>query len=125
MRRFALSPSIRGRLVIGVALVHAVLMTFFVTDLVHRQRVFLHGEAEARALGLSQMVATTSVSWVLANDVKGLSEVMGSVAAYPDVAWAMVVDDRGQVLGHTDETLLQRWVVDARYRAVLAGRSLE
>lgn len=111
--------SVRRRLVMGVALVHAVLMSMFITDLVHRQREFMRSEGDLRARGLARMVAVNSVSWVLANDVRGLAEVIGSVRTYPDVLYAMVVDSRGKVLGHTDESRLERWVVDDTSRTLL------
>jgi len=113
--------SIRTRLVIGIALVHAVLMTLFITDLVHRQRQFMRTESGDRAQGLAQMVAVNSVSWVLAHDVHGLAEVMGSVKSDPMVLWAMVIDRDGKVLGHTDGSRIEHWLVDGISRELLAG----
>jgi len=45
--------SIRRQLMLGIALVHAVLMTIFIVDLVERQRTFLNeqGIAANRQLG--------------------------------------------------------------------------
>jgi len=119
--RAAAGKSIRSRLVIGVALVHAVLMTLFIADLVHRQRAFLRTESTARALGLARLVAVNSVSWVLANDVRGLSEVIRSVGGYPDVLYAMVIDGSGKVLGHTEEPMIDRYVIDPVSRGLLDG----
>ena len=116
--------SIRSRLVLGVALVHAVLMTMFITDLVHRQRSFLNQQSANRALGLARMVSVNSVSWVLANDVRGLAEVMGAVRGYPDVLYAMVIDPNGKVLAHTEEDKLEQYVVDPVSRALLGGPPL-
>ena len=72
------TKSIRRQLMLGIALVHAVLMTIFVFDLVARQRSFLHEQSDNTTLSLSRTLASNSVSWVLANDVIGIEEVVDS-----------------------------------------------
>jgi len=47
-----LLTSLRGRIIIAITLVHAVLMSLFVFDLVSRQRAFLHREQIERTLSL-------------------------------------------------------------------------
>lgn len=116
-----LAGSIRRRLVIGVALVHAVLMTLFVADLIYRQMTFLKDQSAARATGLAQVVAVNSVSWVLAEDVRGLSEVVRSLRSHPHLTYAMVVDPRGQVLAHTDNDKIGFYVSDPLSMVLLAG----
>lgn len=121
--RYLLAGSIRRRLVIGVALVHAVLMTLFVADLVHRQLSFLKTQSATRATGLARVVAVNSVSWVLAEDVRGLSEVVRSLRNHPHLMYAMVVDPRGQVLAHTDSDKIGFYVSDAVSMDLLSGPS--
>ncbi|HSV30218.1 MAG TPA: hypothetical protein VLL76_11700, partial [Candidatus Omnitrophota bacterium] len=64
--RHLLAGSIRRRLVVGVAVVHAVLMTVFVADVLFRQLTFLNEQSVGRATGLARVVSVNSVSWVLA-----------------------------------------------------------
>lgn len=94
--------SIRRQLMMGIILVHAVLMSIFVFDLVERQSNFLHEQSVQQAKSLSQTLAVNSTSWVLANDVIGLEEVMDAQKNYPSLQNAMVIDTRGRVLAHTD-----------------------
>jgi signal transduction histidine kinase len=119
--RRMLAGSIRRRLVVSIAVVHAVLMTLFVADLVHRQLVFLQGQSHTRATGLARVIAVNSVSWVLADDVRGLSEVVRSVRSHPHLMYAMVVDPRGQVLAHTDRDRIGFYVSDPLSMDILAG----
>jgi len=74
------TSSIRRQLMLGIMLVHAVLMSIFVFDLVNRQREFLHLQSIEQARGLSTTLAANSTSWVLANDVIGLEETILSLA---------------------------------------------
>ncbi|MBF0308457.1 MAG: PAS domain S-box protein [Magnetococcales bacterium] len=110
--RSRLALSLRNQLILGVALVHAVLMTVFVFDLVERQREFLHIQGEKQAVSLSQTLAANSISWVLANDVIGLEEVLNALKNYPELRYAMVLSPLGKVLGHTERHLNGKFVVD-------------
>ncbi len=104
--------SIRRQLLLGIALVHAVLMTIFVFDLVGRQRNFLHEQSISNTLSLSQSLASNAVSWVLAHDVIGLEEVINSQAQFPDLLYAMVLSPDGKVLGHSERSKVGLYIAD-------------
>ncbi|WP_448187819.1 response regulator [Azospirillum sp. sgz301742] len=106
------SGSLRRQLMWGIALLHAVMMTLFVYDLVERQRDFLHREGVDRSLSLIQGVARNSTSWVLAGDVVGLQELVQAFAAYPELRYAFVVDEGGKVLAHSDPALIGKYPAD-------------
>jgi len=105
--------SIRRQLVLGIALVHAVLMTIFVFDLTSRERHFLHQQNIQQAIGLVETLAANSTSWVLANDTVGLTEILHFQENYPGLEYALVISARGQVLAHTQTELIGRYVADA------------
>lgn len=107
-----LTSSVRRQLIIGIAAVHAVLMTIFVLDLVLRQQSFLEEQNNAQALSLANTVSANSVSWVLANDVIGLEEIIFSISDYPQLKYAMVIDPYGKVLGHSNPALTGMYVAD-------------
>ncbi|MBF0417142.1 MAG: response regulator [Magnetococcales bacterium] len=111
--------SIRRQLMLGISLVHAVLMTFFVFDLVARQQEFLNHQNENLALSLSHTLATTSRSWVLANDVVGLEEVLRALNTYPEMRYAMVLSPQGQVMAHSDHQYNGQFVVDPVSQSLL------
>ena len=117
--RQVLFGSIRRQLILGIALVHAVLMTIFVFDLVERQRDFLHDQAIAQVTSLAETLATNSGSWLLANDVIGLEEVLASQASYPGLEYAMVLGTRGKVMAHTERRHAGQHVIDPVSRELL------
>lgn len=78
------TASIRRQLMLGIILVHAILMSIFVFDLVERQGKFLHAQSVQQAKSLSEALAVNSSSWVLANDIVGLEEVMD---AQKKISW--------------------------------------
>ena len=115
------TASIRRQLILGVALVHALLMMLFIVDLVERQREFLHRQSQQQALSLSSTLAANSLSWVLASDFIGLEEVVGALSGYPDLRYAMILDPQGKVLGHSRRALAGKYVVDAVSERLLDG----
>ena len=114
--------SIRRQLMLGIALVHAVLMTIFVFDLVHRQRTFLQDQSVSNTLSLAQTLASNSVSWVLAQDVIGLEEVVNSQSSFPDLLYAMILSPDGKVLGHSDRSKVGLYIDDPVSSSLINAR---
>jgi diguanylate cyclase (GGDEF)-like protein/PAS domain S-box-containing protein len=106
------SNSIRRQLIAGIVLVHAVMMSIFVYDLVSRQREFLHEQLFAQTESLAQSLAVTSVSWLLANDVAGMQEVVVSLSKYPGVNYAMLIQKNGRVAAHSDASKIGLFLND-------------
>lgn len=92
------SHSIKRKLIIGIAALHAILMTVFVTDLVNRQHNFLIKESYSSTAGIAKTLATNSIPWVLSNDTAGLNEIIQSQSQQPNFVYAMITDTRGKVL---------------------------
>ena len=113
------TASIRRQLMLGIILVHAVLMSIFVYDLVERQRAFLHTQSVEQAKGLAKTLAVNSATWVLANDVVGLEEILSAQTQYPSLRYAMVLSPKGQVLGHTEIEKVGLFLSDAISRKLL------
>lgn len=113
--------SIRRQLIAGVAIVHLVLMSLFVADITERQRDFLTERAKTRALFQAQMLATSSVSYVIVDDLQGLSEVVEDFSHEATVRYAMVTDLNGTVLSHSDLSKRGQHLQDATSRAVLSS----
>lgn len=105
--------SIRRQLMLGIILIHAVLMTFFVFDLVDRQQDFLHIQGVEQTRSLTETLAANSASWVLANDVIGLEEIIRSQSSYPQLHYAMVITPNGRVLAHTNKQNVGKYVSDS------------
>jgi PAS domain S-box-containing protein len=110
---------IRYQLICGVALIHLLLMTFFVFDLVTRQRDFLRQQSLEQTKSLAETLAINCSSWVLASDVVGLKEIVLAVRQYPGLRYAMIITTDGQVLAHTDESHLGQNLIDGKSLSLL------
>lgn len=111
--------SIRTKLILGVALVHLVLMSVFVVDLVQRQRVFLLQEATNAALKQARLTAAAASSWVLTDDLAGIEEVLQTSQEGTPLRYALIADPKGLVLAHTQRRLAGKHLDDASSQEVL------
>jgi diguanylate cyclase (GGDEF)-like protein/PAS domain S-box-containing protein len=115
------TASIARQLMLGIALVHAVLMSIFVFDLVNRQRGFLLQESTSQAQALAQTLAANGTSWILANDFIGLEEIVHSQRRYPGLMYAMFLSPDGKVLAYTEKSQVGRYVDDEVSRRLLVA----
>ena len=119
------TSSIRRQLMLGIILVHAVLMSIFVYDLVERQRDFLYSQIIEQAKSLAETLAASSASWVLANDVIGLEETVQAQINYPFLRYAMVLSPQGKVLGHTELDKVGLYINDATSAELLKSKKVQ
>lgn len=104
--------TLRGRLIVGAVLVHAAMMTLFVIDLTLRQRSTLLERQAEEAIAISVSLATSGAGWLAANDISGLQELVDIQHQYPEVLFAVVVDENGLVLADSDRTRLGSYMLD-------------
>lgn len=116
-----ISATLARQLILGIATVHAVLMTIFVFDLVDRQREFMLEQSAQQALGLAETLATNGSSWVLANDIVGIEEIISSQSNYPDLRYAMFINQRGKLLGYTNREKVGLYIDDKLSKKVFDG----
>src|ERR1051326_3736724 len=121
IRGFAATFSIRRQLIIGVAMVHLLLMSIFVFDLTARQRTFLTERAKDRVLYQVGALATSSLPYVIVDDVAGLTEVVDAFSGDGTIRYAMVTDAAGNVLSHSDRNKFGLRLQDSRTLAVMNG----
>jgi PAS domain S-box-containing protein len=96
--------TLRGRLILSVALVHAVMMTLFIVDLTYRHRALLLDQQLDEATALTQALSTSAAGWIAANDVAGLQELVDAQIRYPEISFAIFTDRNGLILAHTDHS---------------------
>ncbi|QFU22177.1 HAMP domain-containing protein [Shewanella eurypsychrophilus] len=106
------TKSITRQLILGMALTHACLMTIFVFDLVHRQQTFMVSQSQKQAIGLSNTLAANGVSWVLANDVVGIEEIIASQSDFPGLTYAILLDMNNRVIGFTNREKVGQYLDD-------------
>lgn len=102
----------RRRRVAAMALVYAVLIGAFVTDLVQRQQRFMHQQQVENALGFGKGIALAGSPAVLAGDVAGAQEMLAAAAGIRELRYGFLVDSEGRVLAHTDRSLIGKYVAD-------------
>jgi PAS domain S-box-containing protein len=116
--------TLRGRLIVGVAAVHAVMMTLFIGDLTARQRALLLDRQIEETTALSQALATSAAGWIAANDISGLQELVEAQRRYPEILFAILADQEGRVLADTDKSKQGLYMLDLPREArqtVLSG----
>ncbi|RDH81285.1 MAG: hypothetical protein DIZ80_14370 [endosymbiont of Galathealinum brachiosum] len=107
-----LTKSVRRQLVLGVVMVHAVLMSLFILDVSLRQQDVLLNEQVSYATALAKSVSTSSGGWLLSHDVTGLQEIIDAQRSYPELNFAMAVDEKGLILAHTDRQRRGQFITD-------------
>jgi diguanylate cyclase (GGDEF)-like protein/PAS domain S-box-containing protein len=120
-RRFFKHRSIRRQLVVGVALVHAVLMTIFVGDLFLQQRQYLQQRHLQSATGLVQGIARHATGDLMSGDLVALQEIINGFIDYPDMRYAAILDTDGKVLAHTQVEHVGQMMSDPITQAMLKG----
>lgn len=113
LRRFW-PEKIKNQLIVGIAIVHAALMSIFVFDLVQREKEFLLEQKHQQAISLSQTIATNTTEWVMSQNLSGLQEIIQSQMKYPSLSYAMIVDVEGKILAHTDSNNVGKFVQDSK-----------
>ena len=106
--------SIKRELIFGIAFVHAIMMSVFIFDLVKKEHTFLNLQHTKSAKSLSKTLASASTSWVLANDVIGLKEVLSSIKYYPAVNYAFIINKEGYILAHTNKQYIGKYLSDKK-----------
>ncbi len=110
--RLFLSGSLRRQLIVGVAVVHAVLMTLFIVDIVRKQKTVFLDYQSNHALALAHSLATSSANGTASADVMGLQELVDAQNSYQHLSFAIVTDVNGMVLAHTDHARVGQYLLD-------------
>ncbi|MCE1227228.1 MAG: ATP-binding protein [Geobacteraceae bacterium] len=107
-----LSGTLRRRMIIGMTVIMAFLMTLFVLEMTRRQEAAALKQHTSQATSLVQSISASSSVWVASRDYSGLQEIINGLARYPDLAHAMVLDSRGQVLAHNEQNRIGLYLTD-------------
>lgn len=77
------------------------------------QRHYLYDQCTDGALDLARTLSFNSVSWVLADDVAGLQEVLKGAAGATDIKLAVVLSPQGEILASTRTEYIGQYFSDA------------
>jgi len=100
-QRTFFNRSIRHQLAWSFGGVALIMMIGLAGLLFERQRNFLYSAAMQQSKSLTTSLASSSTSWVLANDIAGLKEVLQGFVGLPDLERAYILSLRGEVLSST------------------------
>jgi PAS domain S-box-containing protein len=125
--RAFLVGTLRGRLVLSVALVHALMMSLFTLDATLRQRNMLLGNQTIEALGLSESLAVSAAVWMASDEISGMQELIEAQKRYPEMRYCMLADTKGFVLAHSDRSKIGLYLTDlpTEARGTVISRSAE
>lgn len=103
--------TLRFRLIVSVAIVHAVLMGLFVWDAVSEQSDSIRAELQNRGKALTSLMSVATTNALLAEDLASLAEVTVRIRDQADVQYGEVLDAHGNVLASTDGQRIGQRVV--------------
>ncbi|MDD5332850.1 MAG: PAS domain S-box protein [Rhodoferax sp.] len=113
--------SFKRQIILAFVVGFFLLISAFSIHLVSTEKESLYRDSSEATTGLAQSLAVSSLSWVLANDVVGLQEVVRSFQGYPGLRYAMVISPTGRVLAHSDAAKVGQFVADPQSLALLKG----
>lgn len=113
--------SVRGRIIIGVVALHAVLMGLVVADMASRQQEFMQHQLSGQGESLARTLAVNAPSWLVSNDLNGLDELVDSLKTTPNLQLALILDQDGKVRASTDPGLFNLQLTDPVSRRLLEG----
>ena len=115
----AAKGSFRRQAILTFVVGFVLLVTAFTAYQVRTESAYLYRESTSETISIAESLAISSRSWVLANDVAGLQEVVHAFQAHSELHYAMVISPAGQVLAHTDATKIGQFVTDEQSLALI------
>jgi len=118
--------TIRNQLIAGVACVYTVMMAVFVFHILLNQRVLILEQHTEQAAALAETLAVSAADWIAADDIADLQKIVNAQRNYQEVDFAMLADNQGLILAHTDPALVGSYLKDlpAKSRQTVMSRSL-
>jgi diguanylate cyclase (GGDEF)-like protein/PAS domain S-box-containing protein len=120
-QRSFFNGSIRRQLAWSFGSVALIMMIGLAGLLFEQQRSFLYSAAMQQSKSMSTSLASSSVSWVLANDIAGLKEVLQGFVGLPDLERAYILSLRGEVLSSTSSGEAGLFATDEQNQQLLSS----
>lgn len=93
--------TIKGRLLFGVLMIHALLMGLVTYDLIDRQHDFMAEQLLRKATSFASLLSSNAAMPMQNNDLAALGDLVEEVGALPDVSMIFVMDRDGRVRAST------------------------
>ena len=108
----AAQGSFKRQIIVTFVVGFLLLATAFGGYQVSTESAFLYRGSTDETASLAESLAASSRSWVLADDVVGLQEVVNSFRVRPELRYAMVISPSGRVLAHSDAKKVGQFLSD-------------
>jgi PAS domain S-box-containing protein len=110
--RITAQDSFKRQIILTFVVGFFFLAAAFTVYQVRTESAYLYRGSTDETISLAESLAASSLSWVLANDVVGLQEVVHSFQSHPELRYAMVISPSGKVLAHSDAVKVGQFVSD-------------
>jgi PAS domain S-box-containing protein len=104
--------SLRRKMILTMVGTIALLVSLVMWDVTRRQHEMLLKLQADQAENLARAMGGSAAGWLEAHDVAGLQEIVDAQKQYPELQFAMFLDQDGKVLAHTDRSRLGQYVRD-------------
>lgn len=108
--------SVKGKLILNVILIHAVLMSLVVFDLTQREQKFIEDQLSQKANALTSVLASNASVSLLNNDLVALNELLLDMFKIKDQYMIFILDSRGRVKASTNSEYFHRFLDDETSR---------
>ncbi len=96
--------SIKGRTMLNVAIIHAIIMGIAIYDLNRRQKEFMQQEQTKKGVELSSILAANAADAMLRNDIVALDELIQELSSVKNISATFLLDANGRVKTSTDKS---------------------
>jgi PAS domain S-box-containing protein len=120
--RIIAQGSFKRQIILTFVVGFFLLAAAFASYQVRTESAYLYRDNTDETISLAESLAASSRSWVLANDVAGLQEVVRSFQSHPELRYAIVISPSGKVLAHSDAAKVGQFVSDEASLALIKSQ---
>ena len=106
--------SLQSKLIVNVILIHAILMSLIIIDLIQREHSFMQEQLSQKGYELTSVLASNTAVSLLNNDVVALDELLTDMDQVQDSYMMFILDYHGRVKASTNKDYLNKVLDDAQ-----------
>jgi HAMP domain-containing protein len=107
-----LAGSLRRQLITSIFVVFLLFIGTITIIVIRLQTALLHEKLVNRSQNYGKLIASTTLQWVMTDDLVAVAEGMDAAKELPEVQYVAVIDLTGKVLGHTDPRVIGKYLID-------------
>lgn len=111
--------SLQSRIMINIILVHALMMSALVYELMSREEALLTSMTHTQAQDIATGIASSAHNALLSSDLAGLSELITIFERQQSLSYLMIIRADGRVLAHTQPQHIGLYLDDPSSKSLL------